>query len=295
MKSKNIKQISDTALVIMIQSWATPLVAVLALVAGLFIGYLVYPAMNQKTNNVISKLEGTSNPTAIIATFQAKNYSTLVLEEINATNIPNSTGSDNQPQNLTTTATKKPTPVVDAEKLQNAVDQAHHFMGDENAPVKFIMFSDFQCPYCARFATTSAPQIVTEYVDTGLVRLAYFHAAFLGDKSKLAAEASECAGEQSEQLFWNYHDKLFESRSGETKMDLTSENLKLLAVELGLNTQVFDQCLDTGKYAALVDIQTNMAREYGLLGVPSFFINTQYISGAKSFEVFQGLIETAMK
>ncbi len=82
--------------------------------------------------------------------------------------------------------------------------------GDANAPITIVEFSDFQCPFCARFYTQTLGQIEREYIDTGKVKLVYkdFPLNSIHPNAQKAAEAARCAGEQNK--FWEYHDKLFE-------------------------------------------------------------------------------------
>ena len=123
----------------------------------------------------------------------------------------------------------------------------------------------------------------------GKVRLGYIHFAFLGQESQWAAEASECASEQD--LFWEYHDLLFERQSGENQGAFSKENLKKLATELDLDQAKFDECLDSGKYTSLVTSQTSFGQQLGVQSTPSFIVNDQPVIGAQSFETFKNLIE----
>ena len=81
-----------------------------------------------------------------------------------------------------------------------------------------------------------------QYVNNGNVRLGYWHVAFLGEESQWAAEASECAADQDK--FWEYHDKLFASQSGENQGAFNKDNLKQFAADLKLDTAAFNECLD---------------------------------------------------
>ena len=126
-----------------------------------------------------------------------------------------------------------------------------------------------------------------------MVRFGYFHFAFLGPESQWAAEASECAAEQD--TFWEYHDRLFDSQSGENQGAFSKDNLKQFAADLGLDTQAFDECLDSGKYAATVEDETQSAQSLGVRSTPSFLINGRPVVGAQSFEVFQQYIEEENK
>lgn len=124
-----------------------------------------------------------------------------------------------------------------------------------------------------------------------MVRFGYQHFAFLGSESQWAGEASECAADQD--AFWEYHDKLFDSQSGENQGAFNKDNLKRFAVELGLDTQAFDECLDSGKYASIVQNETQAAQSLGVRSTPTFLLNGKPIVGAQPFEVFQQSIEEA--
>lgn len=130
-------------------------------------------------------------------------------------------------------------------------------------------------------------------MQTGQVRLGYFHFPFLGDESKVAAEASECASDQGK--FWEYHDYLFTHQKGENQGAFSTENLKVFAQEIGLDSAVFDQCLDSGKYKDDVSQQGEFARQLGVQSTPSFLVNGTPMVGAQPFETFQQLIDQLLR
>ena len=157
--------------------------------------------------------------------------------------------------------------------------------GDSNAPVTIIEFSDYQCPFCGKFWSETLPQITSEYIDTGKVKLVYrdFPLGFHENAQK-AAEAAECAGEQGK--YYNMHDKLF---SNQDALDVAG--LKKYAGEIGLNTVQFNTCLDSGAMADEVKKDFEEGQKYGVTGTPAFFINGIYLSGAQPFSEFQKIIE----
>jgi protein-disulfide isomerase len=124
------------------------------------------------------------------------------------------------------------------------------------------------------------------------VRFGYWHVAFLGPESGYAAEASECAADQD--AFWEYHDLIFERQSGENQGAFEKDKLKQLAAELNLDTQAFNECLDSGKYAQLVQEATQSANSIGVNSTPAFVVNGQAIMGAQPFEVFEQTIEAEL-
>ncbi len=175
-----------------------------------------------------------------------------------------------------------------AETLMDAiVAETRHFKGSPDAPITIVEFSDFRCPYCGRFTTGAGREIDERYVEEGLVRFGYQHFAILGPESQRAAEASECAAEQG--AFWAYHDLLFERQAA-----VNAESLRQFATELGLDTEVFNTCLDSGKYTSLVHSETAAVQSLGVTGTPSFLVNGRPLVGAQPFEIFEQVIEAEL-
>ena len=163
--------------------------------------------------------------------------------------------------------------------------------GSDKAPVALIEFSDFQCSFCRKFWQTTLPLIEKKYVSAGKVKFVYRHFAILGKPSEASAQAAECAGEQGK--FWEYHDKLFASAG--SPLAFTNGKLKGYAKELGLKSQAFNQCLDSGMHLKKVEGETAIAALLGARGTPAFFLNGQMLVGAQPFEVFEGVIEKELK
>jgi len=164
------------------------------------------------------------------------------------------------------------------------------FLGDENAPVVMIEWSDYECPFCARFYTQTLSQIKSQYIDTGKVKFVYrdyplgFH-----QQAEPAALAANCAGEQGK--YFEYHDKIFEvgGAAGKTSVDYMK-----WAQELKLDTAKWEKCLTDP--AQRQEIQKDMAdgQAAGVSGTPGFVINGKLVSGAQPFSVFQQIIEAEL-
>ena len=131
-------------------------------------------------------------------------------------------------------------------------------------------------------------RIREQYVDSGKVRFAYKHFAILGPESSLSAEASECAAEQEQ--FWAFHDRTFIDQLNE-RSSLNADRLTELAADIGLDTDAFRECLDSGKYTSQISQETLSVQSMGVRGTPAFLINGVFISGAQPFEVFQQVFE----
>ncbi|MBI4158558.1 MAG: DsbA family protein [Candidatus Yanofskybacteria bacterium] len=177
------------------------------------------------------------------------------------------------------------------QKVEVSVDD-DAFLGDKDAPVVMIEFSDFQCPFCRSFWRDTLLLIKSEYIDTGKVKFVYrdFPLSFhLGAMS--AAQASECAEEQGK--FWEMHDKIFieQEKLGGGTVQFDANDLKRWAGELGLNAGEFNSCLDSEKYAEEVNNDSQDGQASGVSGTPGFFINGRLVVGAQPFSVFKVIID----
>ncbi|MBS3053121.1 MAG: DsbA family protein [Candidatus Aenigmarchaeota archaeon] len=179
--------------------------------------------------------------------------------------------------------------VSSAPKYTPVSEYSEHFLGAENAPVVVIEYSDFQCPFCGRFYQQTEPQIISEYVDTGKVKLVYRHfpLAQTHQYAQKAAEASECASDQGK--FWEYHDRLFDNQNA-----LFPASLKKYAADIGLDRAAFDACLDSGAMASRVKADFEDGQGRGVRSTPTFFVNNVMIVGAQPFSSFKQAIESEL-
>jgi protein-disulfide isomerase len=161
-------------------------------------------------------------------------------------------------------------------------------LGSLDAKVTIIEYSDFECPYCGRFALDTFPLIKANYIDTGKVKFV-FRNYIVHPDARLSAEASLCAYEQGNDKYWAYNDILFRNQGS-----LDSASLKTYASGLGLDTAKFNACLDDGKYGAQVDKDMQDGKAAGVGGTPTFFVNGSKIVGAQPYEIFRQTIEAAL-
>jgi protein-disulfide isomerase len=168
-------------------------------------------------------------------------------------------------------------------------------LGDPSAPITIVEFGDYQCHQCYNWFHNTKPAIDHEYIETGKANLVFVDLAFLGNDSPTAAQASYCAEDQ--EMYWDYHDILYVSQ--EPKIDggwADSERLKAFAFSLGLDMELFESCLDSGKYSKRVQYNIQQAREHGVRGTPGFFIvgpdGQQQLGGAQPFSVFKQILDT---
>ena len=154
--------------------------------------------------------------------------------------------------------------------------------GPAGAPITIVEFSDYQCPYCGR-AEEVVKQILDTYKDK--VRLVYRDFPLpMHPYAPKASEASQCANEQGK--FWEYHDALYADQS---KLSLT--DLQATAERLGLKTDTFKTCLESGKYTAEVSKDVADGQKAGVGSTPSFFINGIPVTGAREYSAFTEIID----
>ena len=175
-------------------------------------------------------------------------------------------------------------------------------IGSSNAPITIIEFSDFQCPFCAKFHTQTLPKIMNEYVKEGKVKLVFrdFPIQSIHSNALLASVAAECANEQEK--FKEMHDRLFENQNEWNSKN--TDNLIILfnqySLEMEMEKEKFDSCLKNGKHIKEIQEDLEDGRTYGVTGTPSFFIGNDKIGftelkGAHPFENFKNVIDTQLK
>jgi len=145
--------------------------------------------------------------------------------------------------------------------------------------LEVVEFSDFQCPACGA-AYPEIKKILTQYGDKVKFIYKHFPITNAHPLAFKAAEASECAGDQEK--FWEYHDKLFENQK---KLEL--RDLRSYAAELGLDTQKFNACIDSGVMGSRVSKDQSEGKSKTVGATPTFFINGQKNEGVINMEKFK--------
>jgi protein-disulfide isomerase len=154
--------------------------------------------------------------------------------------------------------------------------------GDQAAPITIVEFSDYQCPFCQRVNPT-LDKVRETYGNK--VRIVFKDFPLPNHPlAPKAAEAAHCAGEQGK--YWELHDVMF---GDQRKLDVPS--IKASAAGLGLTAAQFDQCLDSGKYAAAVAEDMALGEKLGVNSTPTLYVNGRAVIGAQPFEQFKRAID----
>jgi protein-disulfide isomerase len=169
--------------------------------------------------------------------------------------------------------------------------------GKANAKVTIVEFSDFQCPFCARYANDTFPQIEREYIETGRVRYVFrdYPIEASHPQAFKAHEAVHCAAEQGKR--GEMHKKIFANQRAMSVSDLTAH-----ATGLGLDKARFEKCLAQGTHAAKVRSAMSAGEQAGVRGTPTFFVGltelnspnlkaVRRIVGAQPYGAFKAAID----
>jgi protein-disulfide isomerase len=174
-------------------------------------------------------------------------------------------------------------------------------MGANDAKVTMVEFSDFQCPFCGRYANQTMAKVIDEYVKTGKVRYIFrnFPLEQIHPLALKAAEAADCANEQGK--FWEAHDRFFQNQK-----TLDGKEWEAHALGLGLDAPKFQQCIDSGKFTQQVKADEAEGTMLAIKGTPTFFFGrtdgknggklkaVKLLSGAVPFEKFKEIIDVLL-
>lgn len=173
-----------------------------------------------------------------------------------------------------------------------AVADRARIQGRETATVWVIEVSDFQCPYCKMWHDSTYAALKREFVDRGIVRLAYINFPLAQHKNALpAAQAAMCAAAQEK--FWPMHDALFETqRYWETLADPAAA-FDSLASSVGVEVKAMRACIAAGTMTATISGDIDRAKQAGVGSTPTFLIGDQQLAGAQPIAAFRQAIDAA--
>jgi len=161
-------------------------------------------------------------------------------------------------------------------------------IGEDDAPVKVVKFTDFGCPFCQRWHSQTQDQIINEYVESGDVQIVYKDTPIpqLHPDAPKAHEAANCVYEQDQEAYWDYVETLYSNQNTQSE-----SNLVQWASDLGYDIQ---DCLDSGEFESEVNEDISEAEAAQFQGTPHFLVNDQTVRGAQPFNAFQQAIESQL-
>ena len=190
--------------------------------------------------------------------------------------------------------TLKPVGTITEAPVRTRNSVSFNSVGDPNAKIKIVEYSDYQCPYCKRFTDETEQLLLDSYINTGKVYFEYrTFGLFIGDESLRAGEASYCAGDQEK--FWDMHDLIFANQNGENVGTFADARLVAFAQKLGLDMTKFNDCFNSNKYKDKVLQDGVDGQAAGVKATPSFVVNGKLVEGAVPFNAFQAELDPLLK
>lgn len=165
-------------------------------------------------------------------------------------------------------------------------------LGEEDAPVVLIAYSDFTCPFCATWAQETQPELIERYVDPGELRIEWREFPYLGEPADTLSVGALAAGEQD--AFWEYQEAVFDKQDDLKSAAHPEEELMGVADDLGLDTERFATDLESEELAQRVEDDFSQGLQIGVSGTPAFIINGDPVMGAQPLDVFVNSIDLAL-
>ncbi len=177
-------------------------------------------------------------------------------------------------------------------------------LGESDASVTIVEFSDYQCPFCRRFQQETLEQLRENYIDEGKVRLVYkdFPLTQLGhNRAPLMAQAALCAGEQGK--YWEMHDKMFNEQqklSPRGTAKFSADKVTQWAEDIEMDMDAFTRCVDSDRYRSEVQSDLSEGKSLGVSGTPTFFIyaegdqQARKLVGAQPYSRFRSVIDSKL-
>ena len=173
------------------------------------------------------------------------------------------------------------------------------FIGDPNAPVTLIEWSDYQCPFCKMFEVQTLPQIVQNYVNAGKVKVVFMDFPFLGPDSMVDAEYARAVWQLYPPQYFAWRSALYSDQPQENSLSASDNVTWLMKVTKsvsGIDANKVQAAVASNQasYDAAINADKTEGTSNGVNATPSFIVGTQLISGAEPYSAFQQAIDTEL-
>ncbi|SDS20075.1 Protein-disulfide isomerase [Brevibacterium siliguriense] len=180
---------------------------------------------------------------------------------------------------------------VDLSFVEHRIDNDTRSGGDVDAPVVIVMFSDFQCPFCASWSHDTLPTMM-DYVDDGELRIELREIAIFGEESERVTRAGYAASLQDS--YWDFHNAMLKDGKHRSKSELDEDSLVSLAADLGLDSEQFEADLNSDEAQEDSDATAEEGYSLGTPSTPAFIIGGNPIIGAQPTEEFVTAVDDAL-
>jgi protein-disulfide isomerase len=180
-------------------------------------------------------------------------------------------------------------------EAQTPVPLESRSKGSAKAPVTVYEMSDFQCPYCRRFAQETFPQLEREYIRSGKVRWVFinFPLTSIHRHASAAAEVALCGAQQ--QKFWRVHDLLFQYQETWAPLKEAGPFFISLADSARLSKKQLLACLEAPETRKSIQADAEGAARSGATSTPTFYIEGGLLEGAQPVSVFRQVLDSVLK
>ncbi|MGV0838368.1 DsbA family protein [Mycolicibacterium thermoresistibile] len=166
-------------------------------------------------------------------------------------------------------------------------------LGEPDAPVAMVVFSDYRCPFCAKFSQDTQPELVERFVDDGTLRIEWRDYPIFGDQSMLAARAGRAAAEQGK--FWEFNDAVYAASPDRAKAEFTEQSLIGFAEQAGVpDIERFTAGMRSDDYDNAINADLDQGNSIGVPSTPAFLINNVPLLGAQPTEEFVRAVDEAL-
>lgn len=163
--------------------------------------------------------------------------------------------------------------------------------GTANAPVTIYVMSDYQCPWCGRFAREVMPLLERDYIATGKVRFVFVNLPLPNHANAVpAAELAMCAARQNR--FWPVHDRLFQTQDRWSRMNEPGTFFLSLIDSAGANRDQVVECLRSGAMRPLIESDARGAVRSGARSTPSFYIEGGLLAGFVPYDDLRPILDS---
>lgn len=203
------------------------------------------------------------------------------------------TNSGNQPQQ----AQQAGQPAAQAADISKVKTDGRPFIGNPNAPVTVAYWYDYQCPFCRKTEEEVMPQLISDYIKTGKVKLVYKDFQFLGADSQTAGLAEHAVWDIAPDKFYQWHKAMYDKQDSENSGWGNKTDILALTKSVGIDSAKVEQLMTSkaDEYQKIMDADKAEGGAFGVSGTPSYIIGKQLVVGAQPFSTVKAAIDDVLK
>jgi protein-disulfide isomerase len=197
------------------------------------------------------------------------------------------------------TTTTRQQPLAQTADINKVKTAGESFIGNPNAPITIAYWFDYQCPFCKQNEETAMVQIVSDYVNTGKVKVVFKDFQFLGLDSQTLGQTARAVWDVAPDKFYKWHKAVYDNAGTENTGWATPDKIRSITVGV-LGATDTDKVLVLVKtsgaaYQKEMDADKAEGNGFGINATPSFIIGKQLVVGAVPYDQLKTAIETALK